>query len=58
MSARSPFPALHARANEAVATRTDEARGARARADAILAEIEAILAETVADGAAPRTPRG
>ena len=52
MSAPSPFPALHARAKEAATTRTGEARGARDRADAMLAEIGAILAELEAPGGA------
>ena len=59
MSTRSPFPALHVRANDAAATRAGEARSARDRADAMLAEIEAILAEATAGGvAADRTARG
>lgn len=44
MSARSPFPTLHARAGEAAAARRDGAREIRDRADELLAEIEALLA--------------
>lgn len=40
---RSPFPALHTKANEAAARKAEGAHAARERADQFLSEIDSLL---------------